>query len=117
VALWGRDKLASTTLPQSAGMSAPGTDQGFLNRILGQVRVAEDQPGGCVQPSDGTVDERGEGVMIAMPGPVDELPLIHDRLACDTAWVVVLDRVWRQCLPNRSPAADPRAPVYSLSCG
>src|SRR5205823_2815259 len=28
---------------------APGTDEALLNRILRQVRVAEDQPGGCVQ--------------------------------------------------------------------
>ena len=66
------------------GQIAPRTDQALLDRILGQVRVAEDQTGGCVQPPKGAIDQLGEGVMIASPGPVDELSLIHDRLACGT---------------------------------
>ena len=81
---------------------APGTDEALLNRILGQVRVPEDQPGSCVQPPEGAIDELGKGVMIAMLRPVDELSLIHDRLACGTAGVVVLNRVWRRCPSKRS---------------
>ena len=46
--------------------------------------------------------------MIASLRPVDELSLIHDRLACGTATVVVLNRVWRRCRPKRSPQLRPR---------
>jgi hypothetical protein len=63
------------------GQIAPGTDQALLDRILGQVRVAKDQPGGRVQPPKSAIDEHGKGVMIASPRPFDEPSLIHDRLA------------------------------------
>jgi hypothetical protein len=66
------------------GQIAPGTDQALLDRILGQVGVAKDQPRGCVQPPKSAIDEHGKGVMIASPRPLDELSLIHDRLACGT---------------------------------
>ena len=81
---------------------APGTDEALLNRILGEVRVAQDQPSGCVQPPEGAIDERGKGVMIASLRLLDELSLIHDRLACGTANVVVLNRVWRRRRAKRS---------------
>ena len=84
------------------GQIAPGTDQALLNRILGQVRFAEDQPGGCVQPPKSAVDELGEGVMIAPPRPLDELSLIDVRLACGSAMMAVLNKVWRRCPPKRS---------------
>ena len=48
-------------------------EQGILNRILREVRVPEDQPGGCVQPPQGAIDQFGKGLMIAPPRPVDEL--------------------------------------------
>ena len=42
--------------------------------------VPEDQAGGRVQPRDGRAGERGEGVMIAPPRPLDEPSLVHGRL-------------------------------------
>ena len=64
---------------------APGADEALLDRILCQVRVTEDQSGGCVQSPEGAIDELGKGVMIASLRPFDTLSLIHDRLACGTA--------------------------------
>ena len=52
----------------------------------------------------------GEGAMIASLRPVDELPLIDDRLDYGTAEVVVLDRVWRQGAANCS------RPTTRLAC-
>ena len=46
---------------------APGSDERLLDRIARELRVPEDESGGRVQPRDGQVDERGEGVMIAPP--------------------------------------------------
>ena len=57
---------------------APGADEAVLDRVAGQLRVAKDQAGGCVEPGDGRAGERGEGVMIALPCPFDEVPLVHD---------------------------------------
>ena len=51
---------------------APGADERLLDRIARELRVPEDEAGGRVQPRDGQVDERGEGVMIASPRPLDE---------------------------------------------
>ena len=56
---------------------APGADERVLDRVARELGVPEDQPGGGVQPRDGQVDERGEGVMIASPGPLDETSLVH----------------------------------------
>ena len=66
------------------GQVAPCPDEALLNRILREVRIAEDQTGGCVQPPKGAIDQLGEGVMIASLCPVDELSSIHDRLDCRT---------------------------------
>ena len=63
------------------GQIAPGTDQALLDRILGQVGVPKDQPGGRVQPPESAIDELGKGVMIASLRLLDEPSLIHDRLA------------------------------------
>jgi hypothetical protein len=43
--------------------------------------------------------------MIAPLRSLDELWLIHARLACGTARVVVLNSVWRRCPLKRSPGA------------
>jgi hypothetical protein len=81
---------------------APGTDEGLLHRVLCQVGVPKDQPGGCVQPPQGAIDELGEGVMIASVRPVDEPSLFHDRLGFGTTTVVALNRVWRRYRAKRS---------------
>ena len=56
----------------------PGADEAFLDGVARELRVAEDQAGGCVQPRDGRAGERGEGVMIALLCPFDEVSLVHD---------------------------------------
>ena len=76
---------------------APGSDEGLLDRVAGQLRIPEDEAGGPVQPRDGPAGELGEGVMIALPRPVHESSLVHGRLGCGMTDVVVLDRVWRRC--------------------
>ncbi len=77
---------------------APGAEERVLDRVARELGVPEDQPSGGVEPRDGQIDERGEGVMIASPCPFDETSLVHVfRLGCGTAVVVVLDKVWRGC--------------------
>ena len=56
----------------------PGADEAVLDRVVGELRVAEDQASGGVQSCDRRAGERGEGVMIALPCPFDEVPLVHD---------------------------------------
>ena len=65
---------------------APGADEGLLDRVARELRVPEDEASGRVQPREGRIDERREGVMIASLRPTDELSLVHDRLClrwCD----------------------------------
>lgn len=59
---------------------APRPDERLLDRVAGQVGIAQDEEGGCVQPGETDIDERGEGVMIASPRSLDESSLIHGRL-------------------------------------
>ena len=80
---------------------APGADERVLDRVPCEFGVPDDQPGDRVQPHDGQVDERGEGVMIASPGPLDETSLVHVRLCFGTAFVVVLHTLWRGRPSNR----------------
>ena len=61
------------------GQVPPGPDERLLDRVARELRVVEDQSGRCVQPRDALADELGEGVMIAPPGPLDELSLVHRR--------------------------------------
>ena len=61
---------------------APGSDEGLLDRVAGELRVPEDEAGGPVQPRDGPAGELGEGVMIALPRSLDESSLVHGRLGC-----------------------------------
>ena len=84
------------------GQVPPGTDQGLLDRVARELRVAEDQPGCRVQPREPHVEQQREGVMIALPCPLDECSLVHSRLDCGTTWAVVLDSVWRRGRRNRS---------------
>ena len=59
---------------------APCSDQDFLDRVAGQLRIPEDETGRFVQPRDGSAGELGEGVMIAPPRSLDESSLVHGRL-------------------------------------
>ena len=75
---------------------APGADECLLDRVARELRVPKDEAGRRVQPREGRVDERGEGVMIAPLRASDELSLVHGRLDCVTTMAVVSDRVWRR---------------------
>src|SRR3954447_12804898 len=55
---------------------SPGPDERLLDGVLGLIGVAEDEPGGSVQPEDRGSCKRGEGVMIASPRSFHEL-LLH----------------------------------------
>src|SRR3954452_16161689 len=86
---------------------APGADGCLLDRVTRELRVAEDQPGRRVQPRETHVEQGREGVMIASPRSLHECSLVHGRLDCGTASMVVLDRVWRRLWWNRSSPARP----------
>jgi hypothetical protein len=84
------------------GQVAPGANERVLDRVARELTVAEDQPGGGVEPDNGRAGQRGEGVMIAMPCPLDEVPLRHDGSLNGATHSVALDTVWRRRLGNRS---------------
>ena len=63
---------------------APGSDERLLDRVAGQLRVAEDEAGGPVQPRAGIAGKHGEGVMIAATRSLDETSLVHGRLGFGT---------------------------------
>ena len=77
------------TGPGRATEVPPGPEEGLLDRVSREFGVPEDEPGCRVQPRDGQVDEYGEGLMIALPRSFDEPSLVHGRLGCGTATVVV----------------------------
>ena len=82
---------------------APGADQCVLDRVTCELRVPDDQPSDGVQPHDGQIDERGEGVMIAFSGLLDETSLVHSSPRLQTATIVGAPHtVWRERHPNRS---------------
>lgn len=62
------------------GQVSPGADEGFLDRVPRELAVSKDQPGGRVQPCEGSAGDRSEGVMIAPLRSFDETTLIHGRL-------------------------------------
>ena len=76
------------------GQVTPGSDERLLDGILGLVGIAQDEPGGGVQPEDRGACQRGEGVMIAPSRSLHEFLLHHAprrwRGRCDRA-----QRVWR----------------------
>jgi hypothetical protein len=57
---------------------SPGANEPLLDRVARELGVPENQAGRRVQPRERRVDERGEGVMIAMPCAFDERSLVHD---------------------------------------
>src|SRR6188768_4049210 len=89
--------------------AAPCPDQGLLDGVLGQFRVAQDEAGRGIQARAGRADELGEGVPVASPGSIHEFRTVHGRLsASGTTMVAVLAslRRWsgREWFPL--PAAD-----------
>ena len=61
------------------GQVPPGPDETFLDRVSRELVIPEDQAGRRIQPRDERAGKRGKGVMIASPGPLDELSLVHDH--------------------------------------
>src|SRR6188472_4325804 len=59
------------------GQITPGADERLLDRVARELRVAEDQPGGRVQPREPDIEERSEGLMIASLRSVDAGSLVH----------------------------------------
>ena len=59
------------------GQVTPGSDERLLDGILGLVGIAQDEPGGSVQPEDRGACQRCEGVMIASPRSLHEFLLHH----------------------------------------
>ena len=88
----------------------PGPDQRLLDRVACELRVPEDEAGGLVQPHDGRAGELREGVMIASPGSLDELSLVHRCLTL--LGTTTIDRASQGMAPrsrNRFLAARARA--------
>lgn len=59
------------------GQISPGLEEHLLDRVLREVAIAEDQSGDRLQPRAGSAGKQREGVMIAPPRSLDELPLVH----------------------------------------
>ena len=59
------------------GQVTPGSDERLLDGVLGLVGIAQDEPGGGVQPEDRGACQRGEGVMIAPSRSLHEFLLHH----------------------------------------
>ena len=59
------------------GQVTPGPDERLLDGVLGLVGVAQDEPGGGIQPEDRGACQRGEGVMIAPSRSLHEFLLHH----------------------------------------
>ncbi len=59
------------------GQVTPGSDERLLDGVLGLVGIAQDEPGGSVQPEDRGACQRGKGVMIAPPRSLHEFLLHH----------------------------------------
>ena len=54
---------------------APRHDEGVLQRVLGEPRVAQDPEGDRVQPIADLVHQARERVSISRPGPLDEVSI------------------------------------------
>ena len=59
------------------GQVTPGADERLLDGVLCLVGIAQDEPGGSVQPEDRGACQRGEGVMIAPSRSLHEFLLHH----------------------------------------
>lgn len=59
------------------GQVPPRAQQGVLDGVACELRVAKDESRGRVQAGSGGRREHGEGVVIAPTGSLDESPLVH----------------------------------------
>ena len=62
------------------GQIAPGADAGVLHRVVGEVRVTDDQAGGTVEPGERGVQQLGEGDRVTFPCPLNERSMLHGVL-------------------------------------
>jgi len=75
------------------GQVPPGSDHRILDGVARELRVPEDEPGSRVQPREGDVHERDEGVMIASLRSLDESSLVHGHPFGGVTRLVALTRV------------------------
>ena len=106
------------------GQISPCSDERLLDGVLGMVGIAQDQPGGGVQPEHRGAGQHGEGVMIAPSRTLHEFQLQHRALSGGAADVVALTEYGEgqgafrsifglapdDAVPSRSP---PRRPTRS----
>jgi hypothetical protein len=57
---------------------APGADEGALQCVLGEARVAKDPEGDRVQPVTDLVHQAGEGVTVSLACPLHEVSIHLD---------------------------------------
>ena len=69
--------LEAVRLPQMRE-PAPGEDEGVLQRVLGEPRVAQDPVGDRVERVADLVHQDGERLSVAPPGPLDEVSIHLD---------------------------------------
>ncbi len=81
---------------------APGFEHRVLDGVSRELRVPDDEASGCVQPGQSGRGEHGEGVMIASPGPLHQLQLLHDRLTMRRGLMVALQGNDDGAIANRS---------------
>ena len=60
------------------GQVPPGSKKGVLDRVARELRVPEDEARGRVQAVKRGRREHGEGIVIASPRSLDQLPSVHD---------------------------------------
>jgi hypothetical protein len=60
-----------------SGQIPPGSQERGLDRVARELRVPEDEARGSVEPSGRARGERGKGVVIASPCPLDQRPSVH----------------------------------------
>src|SRR5215213_1789452 len=69
-------RLESSRIPQVRQLSPRG-DEGFLDGIAGELRVANDEPCRRAQPDDGRAREDGERVVVAALRSLDKAAIVH----------------------------------------
>ena len=91
----------------------PGLGERLLDGVLGLVGIAQDQPGGAIEPADRGEGERVEGVEIAPTCPLHEFPLRHALPRLSRVVGVALTRYggWK------SPSVRQRHSLCSVEAG
>ena len=113
------------------GQVAPAADERLLDGVLRAIGITKDQPGGGVEPGDRGTCQHGEGVMIALPRSLHEVPLhVRPRLLRGrsdrvySVWwdgpsirsrIVAGSRACRSCAARR-PSAAPLAREGPTCC-